>query len=284
MTRVHDIIRTLQTTPPLPAVSLRILEVIKDPDYSIDDVVNLVRTDPSLTARVLRLTNSAMMGITSNITTVNDAVTYLGTRNLVKLVLICCAANHFRTAVTSIYGQPNDLWRHTVAVATACYWIADHAGMRDSATAFTLGILHNIGKVALSQSTIADEVAPAFEHTATHWEAEWRIFGIDHADAAGVIADAWNLPRALAQALRDHHDLDRIDEMSQLSAVLSAGDDMVLAAGIGRAFPKVQARVSSALLERLALTEADIEDATAHVTVELETQAELLNLQDVTNR
>ena len=114
MSRVLDIIRTLRTTPPLPSVALRILDLVRDQDFSIDELVEIVRTDPSLTARVLRLTNSAMFSVPKEVTSVGDAISFVGTRNLVKLVLVCCAAHQFRNATDSIYGRPEDLWRTAV--------------------------------------------------------------------------------------------------------------------------------------------------------------------------
>ncbi|MCA8950771.1 MAG: HDOD domain-containing protein [Planctomycetes bacterium] len=282
MTRVLDLIRTLRTTPPLPSVAFRILEVVRDPDYSIDTLVDLVRTDPSLTARVLRLTNSALFGVPNEITSVGDAVSYVGTRNLVKLVLVCCAANHFRQASTSIYGDPGTLWRHSFAVATASQWIARRCGYAETDTAFTAGILHNVGKVALSQAmddTVPNVVTPQESHCAT--EAE--MFGIDHAAAAGVVAGTWSLPRELTMAIRNHHS-EREVAKHALAAILGLADDLVLGLGIGNPFPSIELRPSALAMERLQLTAEDLENAGAHVRTELEQNTELLNLNGVSNR
>jgi HD-like signal output (HDOD) protein len=67
MSRTLEIIRALRTTPPLPSISLRVLDLVRDPEFEIDELVGLVRTDPSLTARVLKLTNSALLSLASEV-------------------------------------------------------------------------------------------------------------------------------------------------------------------------------------------------------------------------
>lgn len=277
MMQLTDIVRTLRTMPPLPHVALRVLETVRDPDYSIDELVGLVRTDPSLTARILKLCNSALYGRSIEVATVSDAVAYLGTRNLVKLVLVSCAANHFSQVGNSKYTEPKTLWRHTFACAVACQWLANRSGFPQSDTAFTAGILHNIGKIALSQMA-DDSLLAGVEAEGSHADVERKLFGIDHATAAGVVVDAWGLPRDLRRAVRGHHDEQEIGGESPLAAILNLGDTLVLAAGIGNPFPQLPLTVSTAALDRLHLTMADMETATAHVAAELERSAELLNL------
>ena len=274
MPDVLDLLRTLRTTPPLPPVAFRVLEIVKDSDYSIDALIAIVRTDPSLTARVLRLTNSSLFGIPNEITSVADAVSYVGTRNLVKLVLVCCAAHHFRQAENSVYGNSDDIWRHSFAVATACHWLASRCGYEEADAAFTAGILHNIGKVALSQ---AKDTSVILSSATSHSAQEVSVFQIDHAAAAGVIADAWSLPRELANAIRRHHDEREISK-NVLCAILSLADDLVLRAGIGNPFPDIEVAPSHAAMSLLQLTVEDLENAMAHVMAELEQNAELLNL------
>jgi len=277
MSQLTEIVRTLRTMPPLPHVAQRVLETVRDPEYSIDELVGLVRTDPSLTARILKLSNSPLYGLSTEVATVSHAVAYLGTRNLVKLVLVSCVSNHFSMAGSSTYTEPRTLWRHTFACAVACQWLANRSGYPQADTAFTAGILHNIGKVALSQmaddSLITNAIAMG-----SHTEVERALFGIDHATAAGVVVDAWGLPRDLRRAVRSHHDEEQLGGESPLPAILNLADTIVLAAGIGNPFPGLELPISAAALDRLHLTQADTEAATAHVTAELERSVELLNL------
>ncbi|MFO1076837.1 MAG: HDOD domain-containing protein [Planctomycetota bacterium] len=276
MPRVLDILRNLRTAPPLPGVAMRVLQIVRDPEYSTTELVDTVRTDPSLTARVLRLCNSAMFSLPAPITSVAEATAFIGTNNLVKLVLVACAVNHFQRAGTSIYGSPTDLWRNTFALATTCQWLARRSGRLEANTGFTAGVLHNVGKVVLSQlppDATYDQPPPDADHVAR----EALLFGIDHAAAAAVVADAWQLPREIGKALRTHHAADGTAD-SPLSACLDLAETTVLQAGIGNAFPGAPLTVQPASLACLGLAAADLESARAHMMGELARNEELLNL------
>lgn len=283
MRELSEITGALKAMPPLPHVAQRVLQVVRDPEYSIDELVDLVRTDPALTGRILKLCNSALYGLHKEVLSVADAVAYLGTRNLVKLVLVSCSATHFTKTRPSPYTDPATLWRHTFSVATASQWLAMRSGFAQPDTAFTAGILHNIGKIVLSQ--LADPATFRVPEAAkSHVEAEQQLFGMDHATAAGIVVDAWHLPRELRQAVRSHHDAQQLAAANPLTAIEHVADTLVLMAGIGNPFPALPLVIDESALTTLHLTAADVEAATAHVDAELRRNAELLNLDGLDNR
>ncbi len=283
MNRAPELIRTLRTTPPLPAVAFRILELVREPDYSLDEFVALVRQDPSLTARVLRLANSASFALASPATTVADAVSCIGTRNLVNLVLVSCAANQFQGASTSIYGNADALWRHSFALATAARWLAERAGFDEVETAFTAAILHNVGRVALSQ--VSTPMADGPIESTEPCEIEANLFGIDHAAAAQIVTSTWGLPRRLVRALATHHD-EREIAGDPLAALVRLAEDTVAQCGLGLDLSVDTQPVapSTDAIACLALTAADCDAAGAAVQLSLEENAELLNLHGVSDR
>src|SRR5438552_10470942 len=119
MGQLVQIMRTLRTMPPLPDVATRVLAIVRNAEYSIDALVGVVRTDPVLTTRILKICNSSVYSLAQPITSVSDAVAYLGSRNLVKLVLVSCTASYFKNLPLNSYAAPTELWRQTVATATA---------------------------------------------------------------------------------------------------------------------------------------------------------------------
>jgi CheY-like chemotaxis protein len=152
------------------------------------------------------------------------------------------------------------------------------SGFAQADTAFTAGILHNVGKIVLSQ--LADPATFCVPATATsHVQAEQMLFGIDHATAAGIVVDTWLLPRELRQAVRTHHDGQQLAAANPLTAILHVADTLVLMAGIGNPFPALPLAIDENALHTLHLTAADVTAATAHVDAELRRNAELLNLR-----
>lgn len=282
MSQLVQIMRTLRSMPPLPNVAHRVLQIVRDPEYSIDTLVQVVRTDPALTTRILKLCNSSLYGLAQDISDVGNAVAYLGTRNLVKLVLVTCTASYFRDVPASNYAEPKELWRHTMGCATACQLLAEHCGYDQPATAFTAGIVHNVGKVALAQAVDEDVMAKigqvAGQPGRDYVTAERDALGLDHAAAGGIVTESWNLPVEIRRAVRNHHDPKLLATDSELSSLLHVGDLMVLQLGIGVAFPDADYGMSMTALERLHLEESDLEPLQVQVLEELRRSAELLNL------
>jgi HD-like signal output (HDOD) protein len=285
----QEILRAVKTVRPLPDVAHRVLGIVQNPDYEIDDLVSVVRTDPTLVARVLRLCNSARTGLDRPITSIGDAITYLGSRNLVQLVLVTCSAGMFAGSRGSMYSDPLTLWQHSVGCAIACQAIAARTGEAAGTTAFTLGILHDVGKVALSRvvdearlvKAVADSDAdPTLVHTAL----EARAFGIDHALVSGLVADHWQLPPALAEALRGHHDEAVLTGGNALPAILHVADLLTLRAGIGNPFPRAPVVFATTALTRLGLDAEDLDELSAAMARELAKAAELLNLDVAAGR
>jgi len=283
MQQVDQILDSLKAIPPLPDVAQRLLAMVNDPDYEIDAVVDLVRHDPTLTARLLRLVNSAMFGNARAITTVPEAIAYAGTRNLVKIVLVSCTASQFAATPTSRYADPGELWRHTLGCAFTSQHLAARVAL-DPSLAFTAGVLHNVGKIALARhgaawrADLADSVT---EEVHDLCAIERQSFGVDHAHAAAVVATAWQLPAELAEPLATHHD----DEpATPLAAVLDLADTLTLAAGIGNPVAPRSPSPRPASLELLELDAGDLQTATAHLMVEMQRCQELLNLNSFVDR
>jgi len=287
MSQLVQIMRTLRTMPPLPNVAQRVLQIVRDPEYSMDTLVQVVRTDPALTTRILKLCNSSLYGLAQEISTVATAVAYLGSRNMVKLVLVSCTASYFKAVKTTSFGSAAELWKHTIAGAAACQFLAERCNYQQPSTAFTAGIVHNVGKIALSQ--VVDDAAFAAalatrSHTAPYVEVERKLLGLDHATAGGIVTESWNLPSDLRRAVRNHHDPALIESDGDLTALLHIADHAVLGMGIGVGIPDLDYRPLPEALGKLQLSEADLVAVREHVAAELVRSAELLNLNGIVGR
>jgi len=281
MSKLVQIMRTLRSMPPLPDVASRILAIVRNPEYSIDGLVAVVRTDPALTTRILKLCNSSMFGLSQPITSVSDAVAYLGSRNLVKLVLVSCTASYFKNLPPNAYADPGLLWQQTLACSTACQTLAERCGHDQPATAFTAGILHNVGRIAMVQVVDAETLATAasmmLDPQASPLEIERKVIGLDHAAASGIVTESWNLPVELRRAARNHHDLSHVATDDDLTALLHVADELVMSMGIGDPQPERRHTPDPQALQRLGLGTADLEPVRVSVAQEVERIGKLLN-------
>ncbi len=281
MSKLVQIMRTLRSMPPLPDVASRVLTIVRNPEYSIDALVSVVRTDPALTTRILKLCNSSLFGLSQQITSVSDAVAYIGSRNLVKLVLVSCTSSYFKNLPPNSYADPAMLWRQTLACATACQTLAERCGHGQPATAFTAGILHNVGRIAMVQVVDAETLATAaremMDPKANTLEIERKVIGLDHAAASGIVTESWNLPMELRRAARNHHDLSQVATDDDLTGLLHVADELVMGMGIGDPQPERVHQPNAAAVQRLGLNDSELQSVRTSVEQELARIGKLLN-------
>ncbi len=288
MSGIVQVMRQLRSMPPLPDVASRVLMIVREPDYSLDELVAVVRTDPTLTGRILKLCNSSLFGLQKEIRSVSDAVAYIGARSLVKLVLVTCTGSYFRGLPDNAYADPSQLWQHTLACATACHSLAEHCGYGQPAAAFTAGILHDIGRialiVALEPHVLQQASIELMDPAADMLEIERRLFGIDHAAASAVVCEAWGLPDELRRAVRDHHDESAFSADEKLAALLHVAGELAMAMGLSEPQPARNHEPSPSAMRRLCLFSADLDEVRAATAAELARAGKLLNPEPAFSR
>ncbi len=234
MTTGRKLLGIIETMPPLPEVAVQVLALVQDPDFAIDDIVSVVRNDPSLTARLLKLCNSSLYSLSIPITTIRDAVGRLGTRNVVRVVVASCSNHYFsdcqrRPRVL----DPHSIWRHSLACGVAAEVLSERLDVSEPGTAFTAGVLHDIGKVALSQQIdeAIDATSPLPGEGLIDYER--RVLGTDHATVAGLVLDRWPVPAEVRRAIVNHHEIEKLLADPPLTSIVHVADLMVLRAGVG---------------------------------------------------
>ncbi len=190
----------------LPAVVMRAMELLNDPETSASDIGQVISEDPALSAKLLKIVNSAFYSFPSRIDTISRAITIVGTLEITDLIL-------GSTAVDAFAGLPNELidmthfWEHSLYAGVVARVLARHHRAPNTERFFVSGLLHDIGSLVLyhqrpEESRAALEKARA--GTSLHL-AEQEIFGFDHSDVGAELMQAWNLPEAFIEAARYHH-------------------------------------------------------------------------------
>ena len=165
----------------LPDVYFRLKSVLDDPEFCMADVAEMISHDPAMTARLLRLVNSAYFGLAAQIDTVNRAVSMLGTEQVHDLVLTASIAQTFE-GITSEVMSMDQYWRRSVYCAIACKELAVLCNVLDSERVFVAGLLRDIGHLIMFQS-VPVQVQQAMQHSRRHgvplFKVERVLLGID---------------------------------------------------------------------------------------------------------
>lgn len=201
---------SVQELAPLPPSATRLVQLAGDPDADMDDFAEVIAFDPALTMKVLRAANSAASGSALRVTSVREAVSRMGVAQVVTFAVATHARGTLSQAVPGYDYSENQLWRHSVFAALAAECTSRACRIRVPPEAFTAALLHDIGKLVLGRFLTEGIVAQLREvrtrQRITSWEAEREVLKADHAAVGARVAEHWNIPGSLTQAIEFHHD------------------------------------------------------------------------------
>lgn len=227
------VLTAIEALPPLPAVALRVMEVAQNPKSSASDLALVVSSDPGLSGRLLRVVNSAAYRRAREITSVQDALVTLGFVQARNMAISGAIAGAYAPDALNALFRIEVFWRHSIAVAFKAAELAGKSRRLDVPSAFTAGILHNMGRLAMfyADATALDQaIAACLSRDQSLEELENELLGYDHAEVGGLLAARWKLPADIQDAIARHHSAPA-DEVS-LAGVINAANAFVTANGL----------------------------------------------------
>jgi putative nucleotidyltransferase with HDIG domain len=218
------------TLPTFPAVASRLIEEVARPDATSEEIGRILSRDPALTARTLKLANSDFYGFPRKVGSVDLAVLVLGTHTIRDLVLTSSVLQALGKTGSSLEG----LLSHSMACGIAARALAERAKYRLTGDAYAAGLLHDVGKVVLRQADPErfDQVlARCRAENVAAVEAEQELFGSDHAEVGGWLAERWGLPADIVEAIACHHRPDAATRNPALASLVHIANFLAQRAG-----------------------------------------------------
>jgi putative nucleotidyltransferase with HDIG domain len=209
------------------------MEVAQNPKSSASDLALVVSSDPGLSGRLLRVVNSAAYRRSREITSVQEALVTLGFVQARNMAISGAIAGAYAPDALNALFRIEVFWRHAIAVAFKASELAGKSRRLDVPSAFTAGILHNMGRLAMYYADAAgldQAIADAMGRGLTLEEVEPEVLGYDHAEVGGLLAQRWKLPADIQDAVRRHHSAPP-DELT-LAGVVSGADQFVVGNGL----------------------------------------------------
>ncbi len=263
---MHPMLATcLERVPVLPAHVQELFALFHDPDADGRRVGEVVCRDPALAAQTLRVCNAPLFGLPVEVTSVHQAVVLLGMETVQGLAL----ATYFQATLEEAKGLPGGWMEgaadHSLACAHMGRWLLQAVGEPlQAGTAFTAGLLHDVGKLALVQlgreveRAVLDRVGAGSD-----WlHAEAHVVGVTHAEAGGLVCERWGLPEVLVQAARFHHDpLEALNE--PMACVVHLADRLAHAALEGPPEGGVLQAMEAGAWQALGIDDAEMAELAA---------------------
>jgi putative nucleotidyltransferase with HDIG domain len=226
----EEIERAIAHVRPVPQVALKIIRMIADDRYSLQDVATEVRQDQIITAKVLKLCNSAMIGRQTHIDSVDEALMILGEKMLLLMIMSSSMHFFFPESEHGYSLGKGRLYQHAIGTALVAEKLARITGRCSPIVAYTAGLLHDIGKVVLD-CFVARNYPLFYRRTQSEIvnleEAELEILGIGHPEVGGRLATLWSIPENLVEAIRYHHQPEKATHDLELTHIVCLADLIV---------------------------------------------------------
>lgn len=219
----------------LPDIYQRLMEVIDNPSSSASDVADVISCDPGLTARLLRIVNSALYCFPSKIDTVSRGVTILGTKELCDLALATSVMKMFDDALKGLVDM-SLFWQHSIGCGVFARKLALFRHEPNPERFFVMGILHDIGRLILlshAPAIIGAATARASQSRRVLNGLEKKMLNFTHADLGAGLLKAWNLPPSHQEAVALHHNPAKARRFKLETAIIHVADILTTAMGMG---------------------------------------------------
>ncbi len=200
--------------PSLPEVYIRVTELLETESSTASKIGAAVQTDPTLTARILKLINSAYFGLRNQVTSIPQAVTLLGRQQLQQVLVGSVLSGVFKDFDITAFPL-RDFWQHSVKTAIIARQLAmQNARIIDHEAFFTAGLLHDIGWLVIAKVNPGSyiqitEIAKAENRNVI--EVETEKLGVTHVEVGVALLEQWGIPGLITQCVKKHHDINHIE-------------------------------------------------------------------------
>lgn len=267
MRRIEPILRRVQSLPHLRTSAVRLSQLLGDYTATPADFEAVLVTDPALTANLLRIANSAAYGARREIGTVAHALFYLGTLRVTELAASVSLARVVPDTLPGYGLSAEAVWVHCSTVGALTEGLARVAGKRHG-LAFTAGLLHDIGKLAVGAS-LAERQDDMLQGLAAEdrslVELESELLGVHHGEVGAMVAERWDLPEALAAVCRWHHEPEACPdpEHQHLVDLVHVANVLAHSLGFGADVGGLARTLEPEALTRLGIERSDLEQVVA---------------------
>ncbi|MBP9219308.1 MAG: HDOD domain-containing protein [Sterolibacterium sp.] len=255
----------LVNLPAVPAVMTELVGYLQGEDIDAKKVAHLITRDPVLSARCVNLANSSVYGLNKRVSTIQDAITVIGQQAVSTMVSSLAVASRVAGMATHDHAL-KDIWIHSVCTALCARVLARHTRLNPE-TAFTTGLLHDIGKFVLA-ARFKEHYAQVLVHQRAEdcrmAKAEKAVLGFTHAEIGAQVADEWKFAPEVGRAVSGHHDPEQ-HPASTLTSLIHVANALAHVLQFVDDKEDLAPRLSEYALSRLSLEFDDLKAAMATV-------------------
>lgn len=266
---VTSAIRDVTQIATLPEITLKIVELVENPSSTAQDLHKVISNDPALCSRILKVVNSSFYGMPGQIGSINRAIVLLGLNAVKNIAISASLAKLFKGGQLCPAFSARDLWKHSVAAATAAKMIADAGKLGLPDEAFLAGLIHDMGLMVEMQHDrgklidvvnrlgVGSDGVPQKDMLAV----EREVFGATHQEFGKALAEKWKFPKGLQIVCGHHHDPKSLpDGQRTLVTVIAMADRMVAQVAEGFRLDVMSPQVDAGWFDELKMSAQKAEE------------------------
>lgn len=246
----------------LPEVTAKIIAVVDDPKSTARDLHLIIKNDPALSTKILKVVNSAFYGLPGQVSEIDRAIVLLGLSAVKNIAISASISRLFSGERISDQFSARDIWKHSVGVACATRQFCCALGKKAFAEeAFLAGLIHDLGLLVQRQAfpeQLTETIKLTSKGGRSYSQIEKDIIGADHQALGAALAAKWKFPRALQTVIGYHHKIDKLTEDTRLLPVIVyIADVLCCHERIGFYLTADGQPLDDTLLESVGLSEAE---------------------------
>ncbi len=281
MSRLDEILLMVKNVPPFPKVARQVMEMLGDSNVTAHQLAEVIQYDQNITVNVLKICNASYFGLPRKIASLDEGLVVIGQDILKDIIITSSSALFYKGNAGDGYClEEGELWKHSVASGIIAKMLVPYFKGVDPGSAYTAGLLHDIGKRFLSRF-VSDDFEKIMEKTAKEGcgftEAEKAYLGVTHAELGGLILKKWGFPLDMVSAVKEHHNPDAL-QMAPLTALVCFGNVIVISMGVGGGADGLATKLSGENLQKFGMTEVAIERIMANLLLEMGKAEELFSM------
>ncbi|QQS35498.1 MAG: HDOD domain-containing protein [Ignavibacteriales bacterium] len=228
-------LESIRNLPSIPIVMLEVSRMLDNPATNASELGKVISTDQGMVAKILTVANSPLYGLPRRVSTIDFAIVVLGFDHIKNIVIALSMMEAFKESFDPAWNK-KAYWVHSLTTASAAKRIADELGYRKSGEVFTAALLHDLG-ISVIQRYLHDDYKSICElvrqDDCSYLEAENEVMGLTHQEIGEFLADRWNLPSVLGDAIAHHHTPSQSKENKTLTSIIHLADYMTQRLNIG---------------------------------------------------
>jgi putative nucleotidyltransferase with HDIG domain len=268
--KIDDLVVPWAASPPILYYQLR--EKLDDPETTFDDLAAIIKTDTAMSARLLKIVNSAFYGFDDKVDTLTHALNIVGTEQLTDLALAAIVTSKFQ-------GIPRDLinmetfWMHSIGCGIAARRIAKHVPGVEAEKMYLGGMLHDIGSLIFfkeSPETAKKILMRCKESGENLFKVEKEVLGYDHAEVGALLLTEWKLSERLVEMVKYHHQPGNAGDCMQEACIIALADAMVYEMKIGNSGEPGVPELDPRVWEMIPISDEEMKTLQEEITAQVD--------------